>query len=225
MAGLAMNSTAAPRIDCSPSARGSQPCREDDLVRFDPDWVAAGGQVAGAVATFLAVVVALRIARRDRRQREQDRVDEAQGRAAMVFAKDDGGSVVVTNHSDRVVRDVAVRVGHPSEMPLHWSPSNPTGYVADLLPAGTTATMRSSYELVSASGDTRYPLNGAARELDRPALHRHRGPAVATRRERAARGADRPAGAVLARGGRPASAAVRARRAGPDGTVSGWVSA
>jgi hypothetical protein len=101
-------------------------------VHLDSNWVGAIGQWAGAIGTVAAVWTALRISAKDGRQREQDRVDEARGRAAMVFTKDDGGSVVVANHSDRPVRDVAVRVGHPSEMLLQWSPSNPTGYVTDL---------------------------------------------------------------------------------------------
>ncbi len=130
----------------------------------DPDWVAAVGQVAGAAASAVAVIVALAIAGRDRRQRDQDRIAEAVGRAAMVFARDDGGNVVVTNHSDRPVRAVYVRVGHPSELRLQWTPNNVTGQVADILPAGTTASLRSSYGLTSASGDTFYPLNSAPKD-------------------------------------------------------------
>jgi hypothetical protein len=40
-------------------------------------------QIAGVVATLLAVYVALWLAARDRHRAEQDKVDEAQGRAAM----------------------------------------------------------------------------------------------------------------------------------------------
>ena len=133
-------------------------------MHLDPDWVAAIGQVLGAIATFAAVVVALRIAARDRRQHEQDRLDEAAGRAAMVFAQDDGGNVVVTNHSDRPVRAVYVRAGHPSELRLQWTPNNVTGLVTDILRAGATASLRSSYGLTSASGDTFYPLNAAPKD-------------------------------------------------------------
>jgi hypothetical protein len=51
------------------------------------DWLSAWGQIAGAVATFAAVVVALWIAVRDERRIEQNRLDEAHGEAAMAVAE------------------------------------------------------------------------------------------------------------------------------------------
>jgi hypothetical protein len=113
-------------------------------VHLDPDWVAAIGQVAGAIATVAAVVVALWIAARDRRQHERDRIDAA-GRAAMVFARDSSGDVVVTNYGDFPVRDVRVRVAAKPGSRTNWTPNNFTGNVVDLLVAGSEARTRGSY--------------------------------------------------------------------------------
>lgn len=150
---------------CQGGGQPGEAFRDDDRMQLDPDWVAAIGQVAGAVATSAAVVVALRIAARDRRQLEQGRLDEATGRAAMVFARDADGDTLVVNHSDRLVRDVKVTVEVEPGSRTKWNPNNWTGHVADLLPAEAQARIRSNYSLYTPGRDGKpdfvQPLNRA----------------------------------------------------------------
>jgi chloramphenicol 3-O-phosphotransferase len=52
-----------------------------------PDWVSALGQVAGAVSTFTAVMVALWVARRDGRWRRAEQSDREAGQARLITAE------------------------------------------------------------------------------------------------------------------------------------------
>lgn len=79
------------------------------------DWTAAIGQIAGAVFTLAAVVVALAVALRDERRRHQDRDDYARAQARLVLTggpgsrEEDGSRATIfpfTNHGDRPVLDV-----------------------------------------------------------------------------------------------------------------------
>ena len=79
------------------------------------DWVAAIGQIAGAAFTLAAVVVALVIALRDERRRQQDRDDYARAQARLVLTggpgsrEEDGSRLTIfafTNHGERPVLDV-----------------------------------------------------------------------------------------------------------------------
>jgi hypothetical protein len=78
-----------------------------------------------------------------------------------VFAKDVNGPVSVTNHSDRPIRDVRVRVGHPPDMNLVWMPNNSTGRSHSSC-RPETAVVNGNYSLLDGE-NTVHPLDCALR--------------------------------------------------------------
>lgn len=102
------------------------------------DWVAAIGQVAGALFTFVAVVVALWIAISDSRRRDRDEETRAKANARMVLVRGTGSRVVshddhgyqldlmiyFTNHGDRPIFDVYAEAwpeGTALDEPPQWA--------------------------------------------------------------------------------------------------------
>ena len=94
--------------------------------------IRTGAEIAGVVATLLAVYVALWLAARDRHRAEQDKVDEAQGCAAMGLRE---------GRQRAGVRDQPQRSPHPGcagscrdppDINLVWMPNNSI----DAAPAG-----------------------------------------------------------------------------------------
>lgn len=99
-------------------------------------WVAALGEVAGALATFAAVVVALVLASRDDRRRHRENLDRATAQARLVLAGDTGTRAVgeggppfkheltifFANYSNRPVLDVYAKAW-PSDHSLIEAPA------------------------------------------------------------------------------------------------------
>jgi hypothetical protein len=121
------------------------------------DWLSAWGQIAGAVATFAAVVVALWIAVRDERRIEQNRLDEAHGEAAMAVAEMRRDAVAeITNHSSRPIREPKVIdfefVGRPDIM---WRANEPDLPAGNYLGPGSAANTRGGYWVATGPGASR----------------------------------------------------------------------
>jgi hypothetical protein len=104
------------------------------------DWMSAVGEVAGAAATFAAVVVALSVARRSRRAELAEQADRRAGQARLVTAHlhraDGRWWVRTTNDSTAPVFDVeVVEVRHTNGVSTVESvPGAPAGL--GKLPAG-----------------------------------------------------------------------------------------
>lgn len=129
------------------------------------DWLAAIGQVAGALAAAVAVGVAMWLARRDRRRLVQDRAEEARGQASMVAAEVQGEALAILNHSRAPIRQptfVGVEVGdQPSVIYIPDGASlinneaaNPEyrAIVVNILAAGETALNHGNFFRRSSGG-------------------------------------------------------------------------
>lgn len=93
------------------------------------NWVAAVGQVLGAVGTFAAVVVALRLARWERRRDTAERRDREAAQARLVTITVDYRDfnraipgVVITNHSEQPVHRPEVHSMGDPRPPVRWGP-------------------------------------------------------------------------------------------------------
>jgi hypothetical protein len=96
--------------DCFVGGRGSTNIRTVDAAQPSVvDWIAAWGQVGGAIATTLAVIVALWVALGDRRRHRQD-VAEAEILQARLItielkldSEGDSATIIMTNNSAQPV--------------------------------------------------------------------------------------------------------------------------
>ena len=146
-------------------------------------WVAALGEVAGALATFAAVVVALVLASRDDRRRHRENLDRATAQARLVLAGDTGTRAVgeggppfkheltifFANYSDRPVLDVYAEAW-PSDHSLKEAPSwaghsrivHPGQDHPMVMKVTTPLVPNTGWQLGGCDGQTLMAVNGAS---------------------------------------------------------------
>ena len=104
------------------------------------NWVAAIGQVAGAIGTFAAVVVALAISRRENRALRTEQADRAAAQARLVVSEVRAERriwwVRTTNHSGEPVFDVRVAEVRCDRARLRVQDAPGAPAVVDILAAG-----------------------------------------------------------------------------------------